>query len=627
MLSMPNLPRSGNGKQGVKAKRVCVLSAFCPESNKPPVPFERDACYYQKRLVAQVNAKYFRLPAGHVFKQRKEFIMKVKAKLIILVVIALIGMLAIGALGIYSATDSDQSTNVIYHERIPRIVSALKLGRIFSDLRAHSYTLLSNESMNGEAEIQAIISSLGPYRASIDEAEKLLAETNELGLSPQVKPLWDEIIQKWKVWVEYAQKDIDAAEQATRNPSEASLDALYQQIKTGNRARHPVSADILKDIGQVLDLNQRMAETLMEETEARSFTLECAQYGVIALMLALAGGVGFSMFRSVIKPLEETRDLVLRVAAEHNLQLRVNVYSNDEVGEMVTGFNKMMERLQHSLQSIQHKVGEVDEAVVSLSTAAEQVAQSSANQSSSTSSMAASIEEMSVSINTVSGSATDAQNQAQTAGALSDQGEQIIERTVKDMDTISETVTRASQVIKALGEESQQISSVVQVIKEVADQTNLLALNAAIEAARAGEQGRGFAVVADEVRKLAERTAQSTGDIGTMIGKIQISANEAVTEMNQVVKQVGSGQVSVQEAGERIQHIRIEAQKVSAAVTDISNALKEQSQASQDVARHVESIAQMTDENNAAAEETASGAQLLSKLAREMAGVVAQFKV
>ncbi|GHU48802.1 hypothetical protein AGMMS50289_25740 [Betaproteobacteria bacterium] len=178
-----------------------------------------------------------------------------------------------------------------------------------------------------------------------------------------------------------------------------------------------------------------------------------------------------------------------------------------------------------------------------------------------------------------------------------------------------------------MGAESEQISSVVQVIKEVADQTNLLALNAAIEAARAGEQGRGFAVVADEVRKLAERTAQSTGDISTMIGKIQVAAKEAVGEMERVVSQVGEGQVLAQQAHEHIQTIHGETSKVSSAITEISNALKEQSEASSDIARHVESIAQMTDENNAAAEETASGATRLNQLAGEVNGEIAQFKV
>ncbi|GHU17945.1 hypothetical protein FACS189475_02600 [Betaproteobacteria bacterium] len=188
-------------------------------------------------------------------------------------------------------------------------------------------------------------------------------------------------------------------------------------------------------------------------------------------------------------------------------------------------------------------------AVESLSTAAQQVAASSANQSSSTSAMAASIEEMTVSISTVSNSATDAQAVAHEAGEISDQGGGIIGQTVSEMGVIAQTVAQASQVIQTLGSESQQISSVVQVIKEVADQTNLLALNAAIEAARAGEQGRGFAVVADEVRKLAERTAQSTGDISTMIGKIQVSAREAVEEMEQVVQQVGSGAIQTDVQG------------------------------------------------------------------------------
>jgi methyl-accepting chemotaxis protein len=195
------------------------------------------------------------------------------------------------------------------------------------------------------------------------------------------------------------------------------------------------------------------------------------------------------------------------------------------------------------------------------------------------------------------------------------------------MTTIAQSVGEASKVIEVLGENSKEISNVVQVIREVADQTNLLALNAAIEAARAGEQGRGFAVVADEVRKLAERTAQSTGDISTMIGKIQVSANEAVEQMQKVVEQVESGQQLAQEAGKRILSIRDETGKVSDAMTEISNALKEQGEASNDIAKHVESIAQITDENNAAAEETSSNAQRLDELAKNVQDTIGQFKV
>ncbi|MDR1887954.1 MAG: methyl-accepting chemotaxis protein [Zoogloeaceae bacterium] len=554
--------------------------------------------------------------------------MKVKTKLIALVVIALIGMISIGCLGIYSTADSDKTINVIYNERLPKIKRILEFSRIISDLRMHTYLLLSTqEAMENGTGSQAILDALVPFRASIEEAEELLASVKATGYAPEVKPFWEDLNQKWPAWISYVRKNIDSAEQVAHNPRPETVEALYQQIREGNAALLPVSIELVNDIQQIVKLNTEMGARVMEESTDNSTIMKYTQCAVIVCMLLLVGGIGYSMFRSVVKPLEETRDLVLQVAAEHNLQLRVHVHGNDEVGEMVVGFNQMMERLQQSLQSIQQKVVEVDNAVETLSTAAQQVAQSSASQSSSTSSMAASIEEMSESINTVSSNASDAQAQAQQAGELSSQGEQIINRTVKEMDTIAETVTKASTVIKALGEESQQITSVVQVIKEVADQTNLLALNAAIEAARAGEQGRGFAVVADEVRKLAERTAQSTGDISVMIGKIQVSANEAVDEMDQVVKQVESGQSSAQEAGKRIQHIRDEAENVSSAVTEISNALKEQSLASQDVARHVESIAQMTDENNAAAEETASGAQRLSRLAEEVSSVVSLFKV
>jgi methyl-accepting chemotaxis protein len=348
--------------------------------------------------------------------------------------------------------------------------------------------------------------------------------------------------------------------------------------------------------------------------------------GLAGMVVVLAVGL-FFLIRWQLRPLDLARDMISRVTENLDLTLRLDNGSRDEIGQISQSFDTMMEKFQNAFRTIAQQVEKVGEAVESVNTAAEQVAQGSSSQSGSTSSMAASIEEMSVSINTVASGASGAQTMAQNAGNMSEEGHGIIERTRGEMGAIAKIVVNASQVIAALGEESRQITSVVNIIKEVADQTNLLALNAAIEAARAGEQGRGFAVVADEVRKLAERTAQSTGDISSMIGKIQACASEAVEEMGKVEKQVESGQAMAQEAGERMRAIREEAGKVSDAVTEISTALNEQSQASQDVAKHVESITQMTDQNAAAAAEAESNAKRLHELADEVGSTLRQFKV
>jgi methyl-accepting chemotaxis protein len=352
------------------------------------------------------------------------------------------------------------------------------------------------------------------------------------------------------------------------------------------------------------------------------WTLTGLSLMVIALIVCL-----WLLIRWQLKPLKEAKNTISRVAESFDLGLRIDNRSQDEIGEISRSFDYLMGKLQSAFQTIARQVEKFGEAVESVHMAAEQVAQSSAGQSESTSAMAASIEQMTVSVNTVTHNASEARGMAEEAGAVSEEGGRIIAGTGEEMSAIARIVSDASRVIETLGAESHQITGVVKVIKEVADQTNLLALNAAIEAARAGEQGRGFAVVADEVRKLAERTAQSTGDIGTIIAKIQKSAAEAVEEMSKVEKQVDSGQTLTQKAGEHMKTIQTEARKVCAAVTEISNALNEQNQASHDVAQHVESIAQSTDQNHAAAGETAANAKRLRSLADEVGETLRQFRV
>ncbi len=234
---------------------------------------------------------------------------------------------------------------------------------------------------------------------------------------------------------------------------------------------------------------------------------------------------------------------------------------------------------------------------------------------------------MTVGINHVSENAREAREISRKAGEHSSQGGAIIHDAVTMMTRMADTVRATSSTIGDLGQHSNRISSVVQVIKDVAEQTNLLALNAAIEAARAGEQGRGFAVVADEVRKLAERTTKATEEITQMIDAIQGSARNAVGTMSNAEAHVGSGVSLAQQAGEAINQIKDGAVHVIDVVSDISTALTEQTSASNDIAAHVETMAQMSEENSAAANRTAQAASRLENLANTMRAAVSQFKI
>jgi methyl-accepting chemotaxis protein len=194
------------------------------------------------------------------------------------------------------------------------------------------------------------------------------------------------------------------------------------------------------------------------------------------------------------------------------------------------------------------------------------------------------------------------------------------------MRKISDAVQSSSQIVEDLGRQSDHITSIVNTIKEIADQTNLLALNAAIEAARAGEQGRGFAVVADEVRKLAERTSLSTKEISEMVAKIQNGTRCAVSSMQAGVHQVSSGVELANQAGNSINQIRDGSLRVSAVVNGISDSISEQSVASTDIAQQLEAIAQMSEESAIAVRQTAESARHLQTLSTDLRQMVAQFK-
>jgi methyl-accepting chemotaxis protein len=349
---------------------------------------------------------------------------------------------------------------------------------------------------------------------------------------------------------------------------------------------------------------------------------------IIALGLALAWFIGARL----AAPITRLARQVEEVAGSLDLRQRVELSPSDlalnrEAGLTAEAFNGLLGKLHMTLREVLDNAAQVSQAVTQLSGTAAQVAQHSTEQSDSAAGMAAAMEQSTVSLQEIANNARYLDQTARQSGQLSHQGEEVIHRAGDEMGRIAGTVREGAASIEDLGRQSDQITAIVNVIKEIADQTNLLALNAAIEAARAGEAGRGFAVVADEVRKLAERTAQSTQQIAGMIGGIQRSSAAAVGVMEDTVRRVGQGVDLAAQAGESITRISAGSEQLVKGVEDIATALQQQNLAYQDIARHVERIAHMTEENSHAAEGAAGSAQRLEGLSRAMQRAVERFRL
>ncbi len=308
-----------------------------------------------------------------------------------------------------------------------------------------------------------------------------------------------------------------------------------------------------------------------------------------------------------------------------DLAAHVQTSTKDQLGDVASRFNEMRKNLKRMIARISGGAVMVAEAAAKLSDTSRQVTKLSQQQTDAASSVAAAVEEMSTSISVVAGHANDAEGLSVRASDLSTEGEKVVRDASSEMTRIADSFNQATQEITSLSQRTAEISSIVRVIKEIADQTNLLALNAAIEAARAGEQGRGFAVVADEVRKLAERTAGATEEITGMINTIQSSMASAVGRMGAGSSQVGHGVELASRAGNALADINSGSRDVLAMVHDIASAVQEQTVASHQIAENIERISLMAQDSNASIGQMADEAETLGDVSGRLKEAISLF--
>ena len=343
----------------------------------------------------------------------------------------------------------------------------------------------------------------------------------------------------------------------------------------------------------------------------------------VGLLAIIGGGAGTYVFlRHKLQPLERLARDAERIGSG-DLTVVSSIDTRDEVGELARAFNHMSGQVRDLVIRVKRASESVRDGVVQVRGESQQVRQGSEQQSESASRVAAALEQVNASLNGVAGNAVDSQGLSRRTNDLSLQGESVAARAAEETAAIAAAVRDSAHAISSLSVRSDQISQVVKVIRDIADQTNLLALNAAIEAARAGEQGRGFAVVADEVRKLAERTSQATLEIGAMIETIQKETAGAVEGMRGGSERVDQGVRLVREVASALAEIRAAAEQTATKSAEITSAMNEQNSAGQEITNNVERIAQMAEENSAAAARSQQTVDRLDSLARDLASLTA----
>ncbi|WP_148717303.1 methyl-accepting chemotaxis protein [Chitinolyticbacter meiyuanensis] len=379
------------------------------------------------------------------------------------------------------------------------------------------------------------------------------------------------------------------------------------------------------DTGQAwsLGLSVPMDAILADARAARNHAIVV---GVAATLIILA--VLATLLGVLTRPLARLAQAMEELSSgEGDLTRRLDVTARDEIGRTSEAFNRFVGNLQTMFREVRKQSDQIAAASVQLRQGAGRVAEASHQQAEAATATAASVQQVTVSIQHIADSTDDFRDTARSAGRDTAAGQGQVEQVAREIAEIDAAMQALTATMDQLGEQSSRVNHIVQAIRAIADQTNLLALNAAIEAARAGEQGRGFAVVADEVRQLAERTGQATVEIGGIVGEIQREITTATDGMHGARGQIQQGVAASRDAAQALSGIRDRADNLVENVGHIAEATREQAAASTDIAHHVERISGMAQQNDEAVAQVGRAVADLENLSSRLRGLVERFRI